>query len=267
MQLHDKRVILTGASSGIGRELAHELAKRGARLLLVGRRQIELAKIAQEINDAGGTARIVAADITASDGRTFILNEAMRCYGGTDMLINNAGISDFSSFTQSNPVLIENIFRTNVTAPMLLTQTLLPKLIAQGQGRIVNIGSIFGSIGFAYFATYSSSKFAMRGFSESLRRELSGTGVDVTYIAPRAVRTAINSEAVYNMAEAIKMKMDDPKIVANWIVRCIEKDKKDAYYGLGESIFVKLNGILPRIIDKGLGKQNRAMRPYAEPAN
>jgi len=267
MQLHNKRVILTGASSGIGRELAHELSKRGARLLLVGRRQTELANIAQQINDSGGTARIVAADITSSEGRAFIVNEATRCYGGTDILINNAGVSDFSSFTQSDPALIERIYKTNVTAPMLLTQAVLPQMLEQGQGRIVNMGSIFGSIGFAYFAAYSSSKFALRGFSESLRRELLGTGVDVTYIAPRAVKTAINSEAVYRMAEAVKMKMDAPNIVAHWIARCIEKDKKDAYYGFGESIFVKLNGILPRIIDKGLGKQNKAMRPYAEPAN
>jgi len=267
MKLHNKRVILTGASSGIGRELAHELAARGARLLLVGRRVDELTKIAQQINETGKTANIVAADITTSDGRSLILNEVTRHYGGTDLLINNAGISEFSSFTQSDPALIERIYKTNVTAPLLLTQAVLPQMIEQGHGRIINMGSIFGSIGFAYFAAYSSSKFALRGFSESLRRELDGSGVGVTYIAPRAVKTAINSEAVYRMAEAIKMKMDDPKLVASWIVRCIEKDKKDAYFGFGESLFVKLNGIFPRIIDKGLGKQNKAMRPYAEPAN
>jgi short-subunit dehydrogenase len=264
MQLHDKRVVLTGASSGIGKELARELAERGARILLVGRREADLAAIAQQINDTGGTSRVVAADITTAKGRSLIINEATRCFGGVDLLINNAGISDFSSFTQTDPALIERIYKTNVTAPILLTQALVPQMLEQGQGRIVNMGSIFGSIGFAYFAAYSSSKFALRGFSEALRRELSGTGVDVTYVAPRAVKTPINSEAVYRMAEAVKMKMDDPAVTAKWIVRCIEKDRKDAYYGLGESFFVKLNGILPRLVDKGLGKQNKAMRPYAE---
>ena len=267
MQLHDKQIILTGSSSGIGRELALELGQRGARLLLVGRRLPELANISQQINDAGGTARVVAADITTIEGRSSIINEAIRCYGGIDVLINNAGVSDFSSFTQTDPALIERIYKTNVASPMLLTRAVLPQMLEQGNGRIVNIGSIFGSIGFAYFAAYSSSKFALRGFSEALRRELAGTGVDISYIAPRAVKTTGNSEAVYRMAEAVKMKMDEPNVVANWILRCIEKDRKDAYYGFAESFFVKLNGVLPRIVDKGLGKQNKVMRPYAEPAN
>ncbi|WP_455201511.1 SDR family oxidoreductase [Kaarinaea lacus] len=267
MQLHDKRVVLTGASSGIGRELACEFAKKGAKLLLVGRRQAELEKISQQINDAGGFAAIVAADITSISGRTLIVNEATRNFGGVDLLINNAGISDFNSFAQSDPALVERIYKTNVTAPILLTQAIVPQMIDQGQGRIVNMGSIFGSIGFAYFAAYSGSKFAMRGFSEALRRELTGTGVDVTYVAPRAVKTAINSKAVYQMAEAVKMKMDDPVTVARWITRCIEKDKKDAYYGFGERFFVKLNGVLPRMVDKGLEKQNRVMRPFAKPVH
>ena len=267
MKLHDKRVILTGASSGIGKELAKALAVRGAKLILTGRRVTELANLAQQIEEAGGSARIVAADITSSEGRQLIVSEAMRYYGGVDVLINNAGISDFSTFTQADPALIERIFKTNVLAPMLLTREVLPHMVENGKGKIVNMGSIFGSLGFAYFTAYSSSKFALRGFSESLRRELSGTGVDVTYVAPRAVKTAINSEAVFRMAEAVKMKMDDPQVVAKWIVRSIEKDKKDAYYGLAESFFVKLNGLLPRVVDKGLNKQNRAMREYAKPAN
>ncbi|MGD8560518.1 MAG: SDR family oxidoreductase [Gammaproteobacteria bacterium] len=267
MQLRNKRVVLTGASSGIGTELAYEVAARGAQLLLVGRRQSQLAKIAQQIANAGGTAHIVAADITTSEGRTAIVTAANRYYGGLDILINNAGVSDFASFTHSDPVLIDKIYKTNVTAPVLLTQALLPQMLEQGSGRIVNMGSIFGSLGFAYFAAYSSSKFAIRGFSEALRRELSGTGVDVTYVAPRAVKTTINSEAVYRMAEAVNMKMDEPTAVAKWIIRCIEKDKKDAYYGAAESFFVKLNSLLPRVVDKGLGKQNKAMRDYAEPAS
>jgi short-subunit dehydrogenase len=266
MQLHNKRVVLTGASSGIGRELAHELAERGAKLVLTGRRQSELEKLVQQINDAGGTSRIVAADITTSDGRNAILNEAMRCFGGVDVLINNAGISDFYSFTQTDSALLERIYKTNVSAPVLLTQAVLPQMIDRGVGQIVNVGSIFGSVGFAYFTAYSSSKFALRGFSESLRRELAGTGVSVTYVAPRAVKTAINSKAVYQMAEAVKMKMDDPAVVAKWIRQCIEKDKQDAYYGFAERFFVKLNGLLPRIVDNGLGKQNEAMRDYAHPA-
>ena len=126
MQLHDKRVVLTGASSGIGKELASELAQRGAKLLLVGRRQTELKNISQQINDVGGVSQLVAADITTSGGRTLIVNEARRSLGGVDILINNAGISDFNSFTQADPALIELIYKTNVVAPVLLAQAVVP---------------------------------------------------------------------------------------------------------------------------------------------
>lgn len=266
MQLHDKRVVLTGASSGIGREVAQLLAARGARLLLVGRRAEALQEVEKSIRATGGIASCVVADLTSGDGPQAVVAEANRTLGGVDLLINNAGVSSFGAFADTDPAMIEMIYRTNIVAPALLTRALLPQMIAQGHGRIVNLGSIFGSLGFAWFAAYSSSKYALRGFSEALRRELHDTGVGVTYVAPRAVKTAINSAAVYRMAEAVKMKMDDPATVARWIVNVIEKDRQDAYYGLAESFFVKLNSLLPRIVDKGLSKQNRVMREYAQPA-
>lgn len=266
MQLHEKRVVLTGASSGIGRELAQQLAARGARILLVGRRAGALQELEKAICDAGGSAAHIAADITTEEGYSAVVTSANRSLGGVDILINNAGVSSFGCFADTDPAMIEMLFRTNIIAPALLTRALLPQMIAQGHGRIVNLGSIFGSLGFAWFTAYSSSKYALRGFSEALRRELHGTGVGVTYVAPRAVRTAINSAAVYHMAEAVKMKMDEPDTVARWIVNAIEKDRQDAYYGLAESFFVKLNSLLPRVVDRGLCKQNRIMAGYAQPA-
>lgn len=262
MQLRNKRIILTGASSGIGRELAHELVERGAIMVLVGRRKSGLEKVCQDLNPARDTVTSIAADITVEEDRNAVLRHANQKMGGVDVLINNAGVSDFSTFNNAAPGKIEQIYKTNVIAPALLTQLVLPQMLDQGAGRIVNMGSIFGSIGFAYFAAYSSSKFAVRGLSEALRRELEGTGIGVTYVAPRAVKTSGNSEAVYRMAQAVKMKMDDPRMVARWIVRAIEENKKDAYYGLAESFFVKLNGLLPRIVDKGIGKQNQKMGDF-----
>ena len=180
--------------------------------------------------------------------------------GGIDILINNAGVSSYSLFSEENPDAIERLYQTNVIAPVLLTRLLLPQMIEQGHGHIVNVGSIFGSIGFSCFTNYSASKFAMRGFSEALRRELEVEGINITYVAPRAVRTSLNSPTVYRMADVVKMKMDEPAAVARRIVSAIEQDKKDVYLGWPEKLFVRINALLPRIVDSALKAQNTIMR-------
>jgi len=268
MNLTHCRTLLTGATGGIGRHIALDLARQGAKLILVGRRLEPLNVLRNEILSATATATgediiVIDADISQTEGRKSLLEKIRRSVGGVDLLINNAGITDFHAFNEQDPEVINKIFQTNVIAPVQLTRELLPDMLAQGQGRIVNIGSTFGSIGFAYFSTYSSSKFAIRGFSESLRRELDGTGVDVSYLAPRAVKTTANTEAVYRMAEATKMNMDEPEDVANFIVQSILKDKAIAYYGWPEKMFVRINALLPRFVDNALRKQNRIISQFS----
>jgi short-subunit dehydrogenase len=169
----------------------------------------------------------------------------------------------FRLFQDEDAAGIERLWRVNVIAPMVLARALLPQMLARKSGRIVNVGSIFGSIGFACFANYSANKFAVRGFSQALRRELDGTGVGVTYVAPRYTRTPINAGAVSRMAQALKMNMDDPEVVAANIVRAIEQDKDEHYIGFPESLFVRINAVLPRIVDGALRRQNAEMREYA----
>jgi len=152
----------------------------------------------------------------------------------------------------------------NLLAPMWLTRAMLPVMQEQNSGHIVNVGSIFGSIGFAYFTTYSATKFGLRGFSEALRRELADTGIKVSYIAPRAVKTPMNSDVVMRMGEATKMNMDEPELVVAKIIEAIESDKKDAYFGFPESLFVRINALLPRIVDGSLAAQNRITRAFAK---
>ena len=125
------------------------------------------------------------------------------------------------------------------------------------------MSSAAGLFGLPWHAAYSASKFGLRGFSEALRRELDGSGVGVTYVAPRAVRTKFNSEAVYRMAQATQMQMDEPEWVAQHIIAAIEQDAKDVYLGFPEKLFARLNGLLPRLIDGGLRRQTRVMAPFA----
>ncbi|HEX6828520.1 MAG TPA: SDR family NAD(P)-dependent oxidoreductase, partial [Burkholderiales bacterium] len=136
----------------------------------------------------------------------------------------------------------------------------LPGMIARGRGRIVNIGSTFGAIAFAHFAAYSATKFALRGFSEALRRELEGTGVGVTYVSPRATRTAANPEAVYRLTEQAGNAVDTPEIIAPLVADAIEQGRCELQIGAPESLFTRINALFPRLVDAALRKQNRAAR-------
>jgi len=264
MNLQNQRILITGATGGIGCHIAAELAHQGARIVLVGRKQAMLDELKQSLGEVtGADIYAISADLSNGEGRRHLVSEVRKAVGGVDILINNAGVVDFHDFSHQDPAMIDRIMQTNLLAPMQLTRELLPDMLHQGHGRIVNVGSTFGSIGFAYFAAYSSSKFALRGFSEALRRELAGTGVGVTYVAPRAVKTSANSAAVYEMAEATKMNMDEPETVAAFVVESIRKEKEIAYYGWPEKLFVRINALLPKLVDGALRKQNQIMARFA----
>jgi len=263
MQIKDAKIILTGAAGGIGSAIATALAIAGSRLLLVDRNQQALSAQAEALSRHGVAAQTLAVDLTQAEDRAKVVQQAQARLGGVDILINNAGLLDFTPFESEDPQVIDRLIQVNVTAPLLLTRAVLPLMLARRQGRIVNMGSTFGSIGFPYFAAYSASKFALRGFSEALRRELDDTGVGVTFIAPRATRTALNSSAVNRMNEALKVAMDPPTHVAAAVVKAIQADRKDVYVGFPESFFARLNAVLPRVVDGALRKQHAIMRSHA----
>ncbi|PIQ12700.1 MAG: short chain dehydrogenase, partial [Hydrogenophilales bacterium CG18_big_fil_WC_8_21_14_2_50_58_12] len=248
MRLDGCRALVTGATGGIGRATALALARKGARLALLGRNAEKLEEICREVHRQGGIALPVVFDLAQDEGHERAVAEAVAQLGGLDLLVNNAGALDFTPFEQQEPAAIERIFRTNTVAPLLLARAALPAMLAQGAGRIVNVGSIFGSIGFAYFAAYSASKFALRGFSEALRRELADTGVGVTYVAPRYTRTALNDGQVSQMAIAAKMRMDEPEAVAARILRAIEKERNECTIGGPEGLFARINALLPQLV-------------------
>ena len=161
-----KRIILTGAAGGIGAHLARLLSAEGARLCLTDINEQAL----QDVRQVPGLGEK-------------IIDEALQELGGIDVLVNAAGINPFGVFARQDPELIRKTLEINTLAPMLLARAVLPSMLEQNKGQIVNIGSTFGSIGFAWFSAYSASKYALRGFSQALRRELAETGIKVTYIA------------------------------------------------------------------------------------
>ncbi len=269
----DTRVLLTGAAGGIGLATARELARRGAALALLDRDSARLAEAHAEIEvEAQAFARLdhwpaapvvsLVGDLGVAADVPGLFADAVEQLGGVDVLVNNAGVLSFTPVELEDAEDLEALFAINVVAPLLLSREAVRHMCPRGSGRVVNVGSIFGSIGFAYFASYSSSKFALRGYSEALRRELSGSGVEVTYVAPRATRTRL-ATVFGRMAAAVGMKLDEPEVVAARIVRSIEAGDRDRYLGFPESLFVRVNALLPRFVDRAVRKQDEAAREYA----
>lgn len=259
MQLNECRAVVTGASGGIGRALVPVLAAGGARLLLVGRTAAALEQMAAAYP---GQIEWVVADIRERVGREAVQSAARR-FSGINALINAAGVNQFSLLDQQDEEAIAELVQLNVTATLQLTHRLLPILRQQGRALVVNIGSTFGSIGYPGFTAYCASKFAIRGFSEALRRELADTQIKVLYLAPRATRTSMNSDSVVAMNTELKVAMDDPQLVASTVRAAIESEREELYMGWPEKLFVRLNGLLPRVVDQALRKQLPVIQRFA----
>ena len=255
MNLESQRILITGASGGIGQELCIQLAQHNSRLCILDRNQDSSERLSAELEKLPADVLAIQADITRAEDRERAFNKMTQAWGGVDILINLAGVMDFARFDEEDPGIIQRILQVNVEAPIQLTRTVLPQMVESGHGRIVNVGSMFGSIGFPCFAAYSASKFAMRGFSQALRRELNGSGVGVTYVSPRAVKTPFNPPIVHRMAELGMMHMDEPSWVARKIISAIAKEKDEAYMGFPESMFARINAILPGIVSRSITKQ------------
>ncbi|HBA09179.1 MAG TPA: short chain dehydrogenase [Methylotenera mobilis] len=262
MQLKNKCILLTGATGGIGKQLALQLARKGAKLILVGRDSNKLETLAQQIHNKGGNAATLVADFATAGAPQQIALQATQQFGNIDILINNAGILDFIQFEDQSPERITQMIETNVTAPIQLAHALLPQFKANNQGQFVMIGSILGSLGFPHYATYCATKFAIHGFSQALRRELVDTNIGVTYIAPRGVNTSMNDAATLAMLAKTGGNVDEPEKVAAIIVKAIEHQQQEVFIGQPESFFAWLNGFMPRVVNLGLKKQARVAKEF-----
>jgi len=263
VDLNRQRILITGAAGGIGKILTGLLAAKGARLCQLVR-QGALAEAPESIDAAfPGHSLILRCDIADAAQRQAALDAVERAWGGVDILINLAGVLEFSPFQDSDPDKLHQLLQVNLEAPMQLARGVLPGMLARRRGRIVNVGSMFGSIGFPFFSAYSASKFALRGYSQALRRELSRSGVGVTYVSPRAVNTPFNPPVVHEMAARGMMHMDEPALVAKAILRAIEKERSEVYLGFPESFFARLNAVLPGLVDRALGRQVPSLLAFA----
>jgi short-subunit dehydrogenase len=262
MNLSGKRILLTGATGGIGELIALKLAKKGAILCLVGRNAEKLSALQASIRKVSGDAYVISADLSQPNTAKNVIDVARQKLGAIDILINNAGVLDFIELQNQSNERISEIIQTNVTALIQLTKNVLPNFQVNNAGHFMFIGSIFGSLGFPHFATYCASKFAVHGFSQSLRRELVNTKIGVTYIAPRGIKTPINDANTVAMWAKTGNKMDDAETVAEIVVNALEKEKQEVFIGQPQSFFAWLNGVAPKMVNMGLKKQTALAAPF-----
>ena len=262
--IQGKTVLLTGGGGGIGGAIATELLARGAAVLLVDRDARALDAAAARLGSYGERVGTFACDLTSPADRARLVAHAAGWRGGVDVLVNNAGVNHFGMFQDQDPAQIELALAVNVHAPIHLCHALLPHLAARPGAHIVNMGSVFGSIGYPAYAVYSATKFAMRGFTEALRRELAGSNVAVHYLAPRATRTPINAASVERMNAELGVAMDDPSVVGVALCTMLENNTPFAVVGWPEKLFARVNAVLPGAVDGALRKQLPTIRRYAE---
>lgn len=259
MTLDDCRAIVTGATGGIGHAVTERMCREGAHVLLVGRRSEPLREIAERFPEQ---VTAVCADLTERAGRDAVL-AAARTFGWPNCLLNCAGAGGFALVEDQDDDALETLVTTNVTSVMQLTRRLLPLLREANEAVVLNVGSTLGSIGYPGYAAYCATKFALRGYSEALRRELADTRIRVLYVAPRATRTGMNSEAVEAMNRDLGVGMDSPQQVAAAVLLALTSGRKEAYIGWPERLFVRINALLPRCVDRALRKHLPVVQRFA----
>ena len=223
-----KRVVITGASSGIGAALARRLAAHGAVVGLIARRSERLAEVLADCRRTSADSTMWAADLaqTATVGELGL--RAWDVLGGIDVLVNNAAIPKRRPVTALDPDEVENVMRVNFFAPMRLTLALLPRMLARGSGLIVNVSSVGGRLGIIHETAYCASKFALCGWSEAMAVDLHGSGISVKLIEPGPVDTEIwdqpgSEEPLY---QGPKVPAD---VVAEGIIDALGSDKFEHY--------------------------------------
>lgn len=253
------RVVLTGATGGIGQASVRALLDEGASVLMAGRSAARLAAVERRLTEAcpavRGRLAWQVADVNTAEGVASLA--AMAEQWQANVLVNNAGVPSFGRFDSLAPAHLDEVLRTNLLAPMQVTQALLPGLRRRGQAQVIQVGSVLGRIGLPGHAVYCASKFGLRGFAEALRRELQGSGVQVQYLGPRSTRTDFNDERVEAYHQATATRSDAPQVVAQALVSLLRNEAPEMFLGFPERLAVRLNGAVPAWLDGAFDAHRR----------
>lgn len=253
--LSGRRILITGASSGIGRALALALASRTTKLLITARNADALNSNAAEIQNRGSEPHIVAGDITDAGLRDRLVVYAKEQLGGLDMVVNNAGIGGIGTFASADEARLRQIMEVNFFAAAELIRAALPLLRASDDGVVVNIGSVLGHCAVPQKSEYCASKFALHGLTDALRIELADEGIDVLLVSPSTTSSKFFANAMRSEGDATSSESSmTPAAVATEIVRAIETRRREAILSAGGRLLVLADRLAPDLISRLLRK-------------
>ncbi|MCC3412076.1 MULTISPECIES: SDR family NAD(P)-dependent oxidoreductase [unclassified Microcoleus] len=246
MQLQGKTALVTGASRGIGRSIALELARQGVkRLLIVARNRHQLIELAEEIDVFGTEVVPLALDLTQSVAVNIAIAQAWRDNGPIHLLVNCAGVAHQASFLRSPLPLIEEEIALNLLGTYTITRLIARRMAAQKDGTIVNVSSLMGKIAAPTMATYSATKFAILGFTQALRSELAAYNVRVTALLPSLTDT----DMVRDLEQFRWVVPTTPEKVALALVAGLHKDAPEILVGYQSHLAVWCHRIAPWLLD------------------
>jgi len=250
-KLEGARAIVTGASSGIGRAVALELARRGAGVVVAARRSDRLRETAEQITAMGRPVEMVVGDISDPTVRKCVVDAAEENLGGLDVLVNNAGIGAMGLFEDADPERVRRIMEVNFFSLVEMTRLALPLLKRGKTPIVVNVSSILGHRGVPYNSEYCASKFAVHGFSESIRTEFAPLGIDVLVVSPGTTETEFFDRAIERKAEPKwpEHKPVSAAEVARQMVRAMRLGRHEIIPYKWGRVLCRLNRLSPRLVD------------------
>ena len=241
-----RRVLITGASSGIGRALALALARQRVKLLITARRKHRLEQVVDEVEAAGGEALLVEGDVAEGDVRRRLVQAAQQHYGGLDILVNNAGMGAMGSFALADAQRLRRIMEVNFFSAADLIRQAMPLLRASEDAVIVNVGSVLGHCAVPKKSEYCASKFAMHGFTDALRMELTSENIDVLLVSPNTTDSEFFSRAMQSGEKVASNPWQMPaEEVARHIVRSIEYGRREVVLSVIGKLLVAADRLSP----------------------
>jgi short-subunit dehydrogenase len=256
-----QRMLITGASSGIGRCLAEQAALGGAQVALAARSKDKLQELSQALRNRGAVAIAMPTDITIDADRKRLLDRVLKEFGGLDVLVNNAAVTSFGHFATSSEDILRRIMEVNFFAPTELIRLAIPSLTKGRQPAIVNVGSFVGRRGIPAWSEYSASKFALCGMTEALRGEMARFDIDVLLVLPGlahgdAPRQLLRNEGRMKIPRDQGMPSEQ---VAGRILEAIKKNRIETVLGRDARWLLRANRFLPGLVDRMLIRRVRQL--------